>query len=108
MRARRVTISAMFMMEGFRDCDYNKALLVWNQGAIELTNHLADWAEEAERMYDALSSGDHSGVYEYEVCSPFGTWFGTTMVMTGEPPTLTQSKEALTGLVEEFSKRNSE
>ena len=90
-------ITAAFFMEGLHDArpdhnvkpNYDVLIETWGQGCIELVDALVSYVPLATRLCDAgavASEGMYPGVFDYEVSSCFGKWFGEHILETGEEP----------------------
>lgn len=95
-----------FMMEGLRDLDYDAVLEKWGQGCLEMvmemTGHVPYLMSLVE---DAMQHGcEFPGVLDYEVCAPFGKWFGECVLADAEgmAPNSEDCKRALRDLVYRF------
>lgn len=91
------SINAAFMAEGLRDNDYQQVLASYSEGALELVQeitkyipYLVDLIEEAESVVE-----DYPGVFEYEVTSCFGKWFGEEVLRTKEAPSTEDCRQWL-------------
>lgn len=74
-----------FFMEGLRDLDYQAVLDTWGQGCLELVDQMTTQADLLDRLCTNVENAlGHSlsfpGIFEYEVCSEFGTWFGKYVI----------------------------
>lgn len=73
-----------FMMEGVRDLErsegitYEDIYTAWGDGVAEMVDYMTSFAEYIEegvnKRYDPEIG--FPGVFDYEVSSPFGSWFG--------------------------------
>lgn len=105
-------VYAAFMMEGLRDyCDtqhgrsgYTQLLEHWGNGCWELVAELcahAKYFDEAVAPYIDDDVG-FPGVFEYEVCSPFGIWFAEYVMKHGYVPIVSEAKAEIDRLVLDF------
>lgn len=84
---------AAFFMEGLRDSgDYHELLDTWGHGCVELVQEMTSHSAYLGSLVDAVEKAfedslDFPGVFEYEVCSPFGKWFAEIVRCTGATPT---------------------
>jgi hypothetical protein len=84
------TYSAFFM-EGVFDQDYDKVILTWGNGCIELVSEIVAYASHLHCLVGAAEkarndSTNYPGVIEYEVCAPFGRWIGKYVIAHGTMP----------------------
>ncbi len=90
-------ITAAFFMEGLHDArpghdikpDYDGLIARWNKGCIELVDTLVSYAPLTIHLCDAAAianDGIYPGVFDYEVSSPFGKWFGEHILEHGDEP----------------------
>jgi hypothetical protein len=104
-------ITAGFFMEGLHDAraddtvqaSYDVLLETWGKGCIELVDALVSYVPFTNQLCEAAaiaSDGNYPGVFNYEVSSYFGTWFGEYIIEHGgdEPPKI----EAYAWLVKEI------
>jgi hypothetical protein len=103
-------ITAAFFIEGLHDArpdknvkpDYEGLIEKWNKGCIELVDALVNYVPFALELCEAGAAacdGTYPGVFDYEVSSCFGKWFGEHVLEHGgnEPPQI----EACAWLVKE-------
>ena len=102
-------ITAAFFMSGLHDArpdhdvkpNYDGLIEIWNKGCIELVDALVSYVPLTITLCEAgalMCDGNYLGVFDYEVSSSFGKWFGEYILKHGEePPQL----EAYAWLVEE-------
>lgn len=98
-------IVGAFFMEGMRDVgDYDDLIIRWARGCYELVYEVTRYAEYCWKLAEAggAVTGEFYGVYDYDVSSPFGTWFAKTILETGEPPTRSQCRIWLLNAAEAF------
>lgn len=95
-------ITAAFFMEGLHDAQsdslsptpgksshYDTLLTTWDQGCIELVDTLVSHVPLTLQLCEAAAQacdGDYPGVFDYEVSSCFGRWFGEQILQQGEAP----------------------
>lgn len=103
-------ITAAFFMEGLYDIRtqpgnqpaYNNLLNIWDKGCIELVDALTAYVPFTLKLKEAGSlacDGNHPGVFDYEVSSCFGKWFGEYILShKGDEP---QQLEACAWLVKD-------
>lgn len=110
-----ISTCTAFIRDGMNDNDadrYRQVLNAWGEGALELAQKAAGYAilaasvvREVDRVnVDAFIEFQicWPGVYEYEVCEPFGKWFADHLVEKGDAPSLEESEKTLLGMVREF------
>jgi|WetSurMetagenome_2_1015567.scaffolds.fasta_scaffold140867_3 hypothetical protein len=86
-------------MEGLHDArpepntkpDYDALIATWNKGCIELVDALVSYVPFTLKLCEAgakACDGTYPGVFDYEVSSCFGRWFGEFILEHGgdEPP----------------------
>ena len=107
---RHQLITAAFFIEGLHDArpdgdvkpNYDGLIEIWNKGCIELVDALVSYVPLAIKLCDAgaiACDGCYPGVFDYEVSSYFGKWFGEYILEHGdEPPKI----EAYAWLVKEI------
>jgi hypothetical protein len=99
---------AAFMMEGLLDLNdraaYSRMLSKWDGGCYELIDMMTDYIPFIERLVAAaLADGaQYGGILEYEVCNPFGQWFGSEVERTGDVPIEIEAHAKLSELVTEY------
>ena len=91
---------AAFFMEGLRDAgDYEALLDKWGKGCVELVSTLMGYVDFTLACSDAADKivGDDGwpGVFEYEVCSEFGEWFGKHVLEHGHGPDRQEAQDWL-------------
>jgi hypothetical protein len=91
-------ITAAFFMEGLYDIRiqpgnqpaYDNLLTMWDKGCIELVGALTAYVPFTLKLSEAGSrvcDGNHPGVFDYEVSSCFGKWYGEYILShKGETP----------------------
>lgn len=98
-------VYAAFFMEGLHDAGYGMVVESWGCGCVELVEEVCSYVEYVEqRAIQMCLALDHSfpGVFEYEVCSPFGRWFGEHVIQHLDSPAKEQCEEQLDKLMLEF------
>lgn len=98
-------LHAAFMMEGLHEAGYDACIKTWDQGCIELVSALVAYAPYAESLIAAAQSigqDNFPGVFDYEVSSPFGKWFGEHLLYNGDVPSEDTAKEWLRNAVVVF------
>lgn len=103
------SVYGAFMMEGVRDyckdsLGYAKLLEHWNNGCYELVNELCNCASYFDTAAEPYVDSDcgFPGVFEYEVCNPFGIWFAEYIMKHGYAPIEAEIKVEIDRLVLEF------
>jgi len=81
LRTMAIAIYSAFFMEGLRDSDYAAVLARWGSGCVELVDEMIGYAPFLNDLVVAAEAVrcnelSHPGVLVYDVCSPFGHWFG--------------------------------
>ena len=95
---RQQLITAAFLMEGLHDArpeqgvkpNYDELITIWNKGCIELVDSLVSYVPFAIQFCEAAAiatNGTYPGVFDYEVSSSFGKWFGEHILAHGDKPT---------------------
>ena len=94
----RQLITAAFFMDGLHNArpDYNVKpsydglIGIWSKGCIELVDALVSYVPLTITLCEAAAlacDGSYPGVFDYEVSSSFGKWFGEYILEHGnEPP----------------------
>lgn len=93
----QMLITAAFFMEGLHDArpapdipaNYDVLIETWGQGCIELVDALVSYVPLTIRLCNAAASASddrYPGVFDYEVSSPFGKWFGEYILQHGDAP----------------------
>lgn len=94
---REQLITAAFFMEGLHDArpghnvkpNYDVLVETWGKGCIELVDSLVSYAPLTIQLCEAAAiacDGIYPGVFDYEVSSPFGKWFGEHILEHGDAP----------------------
>jgi hypothetical protein len=93
-------ITAAFFIEGLHDArpasnvkpNYDVLIETWGKGCIELVDALVSYVPFTSHLCEAAANacdGNYPGVFDYEVSSSFGKWFGVYILEHGdEPPKL--------------------
>lgn len=90
-------ITAAFFIEGLHDArpapavptNYDVLIETWGQGCIELMDELVSYVPLTIQLGNAAASAcdeQYPGVFDYEVSSPFGKWFGEYILEHGYAP----------------------
>lgn len=108
---RNQLLTAAFFVEGLHDVKpggYDAIITTWNKGCIELVDALVSYVPFTIQLcnYGAIASdGIYPGVFDYEVSSPFGKWFGEYVLEHGgEEPSQKEAQAWLVKAVDEFFK----
>jgi len=94
---RQQLITAAFFIEGLHDArpdhnikpNYDVLIETWGKGCIELVDALVAYVPFTTKLCEAAAltcDGNYPGVFDYEVSSPFGKWFGEHILETGDEP----------------------
>ncbi len=100
---RQQLITAAFFMEGLHDArpnhnvkpNYDLLIETWGKGCIELVDALVAYVPLTIRLCEAAAiacDGNYPGVFDYEVSSDFGRWFGEHIFEHGDEPLLKNSQ----------------
>lgn len=92
------TINAAFMAEGLRDNDYQQVLASYSEGGIELIQELTKYIPyllDLIEMAETVVIDNYPGVFEYEVTSCFGKWFGEEILRTKHTPSTEDCRQWL-------------
>lgn len=103
--AKDECVTAAFLMEGLHDAGYDKCIEAWDKGCIELVSELAAYAPEIVRLCNAFAEiigYEFPGVFDYEVSSSFGAWFGKQIIATGLAPSKESAHSELQKLMLSF------
>lgn len=76
-------VIAAFFTEGLNDAGYDNVIESWNRGAYELIQEITAYAPYLEGLLNAGHAATNewgAGVFDYEVSSPFGSWFGLYVI----------------------------
>ena len=99
-------IYAAFMMEGLHNVGYDEAIKAWDNGCLELVQIMCEYAKHADTLVEAAIKAhadlDFAGVFDYEVCTPFGEWFGKYVIEHEGVPETKEGLMMLTKLATEF------
>src|SRR3989338_10882601 len=91
-------ITAAFFMEGLHDAKhggYDALIPAWGKGCIEMVDALVSYVPFTIKLCEAAaiaSDGNYPGVFDYEVSSPFGKWFGEYILEHGDEPPQAEAK----------------
>jgi hypothetical protein len=97
--------SAAFMMEGLHDVGYDAAINAWELGCLELVTEMVQYAPIADKLHDMgyYENGfSCPGVFDYEVSSEFGRWFGAYVIANKTTPSRGSGEAELVRLSERF------
>lgn len=94
---RQHLITAAFLMEGLHDArpdhnvkpNYDVLIETWGKGCIELVDALVSHVPLTITLCEAAAiacDGNYPGVFDYEVSSSFGKWFGEYILEHGDEP----------------------
>lgn len=94
---RNHLITAAFFIEGLHDArpdhnvkpNYDVLVETWGKGCIELVDSLVSYVPLTIKLCEAAAvacDGNYPGVFDYEVSSPFGKWFGEHILEQGDEP----------------------
>lgn len=102
-----------FMMEGLQDLDYEAVIQHWGQGCLEMVMEMTQHVPYLMELVNAqLALGrEFPGVLDYEVCAPFGSWFGNQVLEDcgrGQMPASAQCRAKLEELVSTFFSQGEE
>ncbi len=90
MNSNDTNIYSAFFMEGLSASNYGEMLEAWGQGCYELVSEICEYAPRLQRMVEAAFRAkpdlDYPGVFEYEVCAPFGTMINQSILDAGDTP----------------------
>ncbi len=101
-------VTAAFLMEGLHDAGYDKCIEVWGQGCIELVSELMYYAPKLVGLCESCAeviAFDFPGVFDYEVSSPFGNWFGNQIIETSQAPSRDTAHSVMRDMVLSFFKQ---
>lgn len=110
---RNHLITAAFFMEGMHDArpgndvkpNYDVLIETWGLGCIELVDTLVGYVPFATRLCEAAAiacDGNYPGVFDYEVSSSFGKWFGEHILEYGDEPSRENAETWLIFHIGEF------
>jgi hypothetical protein len=91
-------IVAAFFMDGLAVKKLESVNKAWDSGFYELVYEITRYAEFCWTLADVggNATGDFPGVFDYEVSTPFGTWFGEWILAhNGSPPDAKDCREWL-------------
>jgi hypothetical protein len=106
-------ITAGFFMEGLHDArpdhnvkpNYDVLIETWGQGCIELVDALVSYVPLTTTLCEAAAiacDGNYPGVFDYEVSSAFGKWFGEHILAQGDEPSQINAHSWLVSHLKEF------
>ncbi len=106
-------ITAGFFIEGLQDAstgenvrpNYDVLIETWGKGCIELVDALVSYVPLATKLCEAAAlacDGNYPGVFDYEVSSRFGKWFGEHILQHGHEPSEIRASAWLIGHIGEF------
>lgn len=99
---------AAFMMEGLCDLAdptlYSNIVDAWGKGCYELVDCMTDYIPFLVQLVNAKLGDieEFPGILEYDVCNPFGVWFGEEVLRTGDAPIELEAHGKLSQLVNDF------
>ena len=103
-------IIAAFLMEGLHDAGCNNVLDAWDCGCVELIDEVTDYVPFIKLMCDTgekIGEG-FPGVFDYEVTSPFGKWFGLYIFDYRNAPCIQDRLDKIEELATNFFLRGAE
>jgi hypothetical protein len=109
----QMLITAAFFMEGLHDArpapavpaNYDVLIETWGKGCVELVDALVSYVPLTIRLCNAAASANddlYPGVFDYEVSSPFGKWFGEFILQHGNAPSQAEADSWLAKEVAAF------
>lgn len=101
-------VTAAFLMEGLHDAGYDKCIEAWGKGGIELVSELVSYTPNLVNLCEscgAIVGHNFPGVFDYEVSSSFGDWFGNQIIETGQAPSKELAHSVMRELVLDFFKQ---
>lgn len=104
------TVCAAFIQEGMMrgsQAAYNRLLHAWFYGALELITAASRYADYAVTLAEQAVGQkiEFPGVYAYEVCAPFGTWFAEFVEKHHRSPSEEEARHMMEALSETFFKQ---
>lgn len=110
---RQQLITAGFFIEGLQDAstgenvrpNYDVLIETWGKGCIELVDSLVSYVPLATSLCEAAARACHDnypGVFDYEVSSRFGKWFGEHILQHGHEPSQLKASAWLISHIGEF------
>lgn len=99
---RNACTTAIYMAEGMSVSDEIRE--AWCQGELELMMELSEYAIMSEEILRDMNPEDYPGVYDYEVSTNFGDWFGKYIVEHKGAPTTLIAEEKLRNLIKGWFK----
>lgn len=92
-----VSAHAAFFMEGLHEADYSKVIAACNNqnmGVIEMVLGIVVYADFIENVLTLIGDEEsYPGVFDYEVSSPFGKWYGEYIIVHNDVPAEKVAKE---------------
>jgi hypothetical protein len=82
-------VHGAFIMEGVFHANFADTVdAAWGKGWLELVTAIAEYVPVIGAVIDAADSvsAAYPGVFEYEVCTPFGRWLAARVTETGDLP----------------------
>ena len=92
-----------FFIDGMTLSD--ELLKKWNQGCYELVYEVTRYAEYCWQLAEAggeATGGEFPGIYDYDVSTEFGKWFGGYIVGYGHSPSPETCRIKLINLAHDF------
>lgn len=103
---KNIAVTAAFFMDGIHEFGFNRVIeaAAGRMGCIEWVEELCSYAEYTCRLAQAGGEalGDFPGVFDYEVSTYFGKWFGEQLEALGDVPTKAQCRTWILNDVEKF------
>lgn len=107
-------VAAFFMkglVEDITGSRYSNLLKAWGHGSDTLVRELTQYSQYcwdlSEAAWNALTEG-FPGVYDYEVCVGFGTWFGDHLAEYKKAPSSDEAHNKILELAKEFFSQSSD
>lgn len=106
-------ITAGFFIEGLQNAsaadnilpNYDALIEAWGKGCIELVDSLVSYVPLATRLCETTAlacDGNYPGVFDYEVSSCFGQWYGEHILKHGNEPSQLKANAWLIRHIGEF------
>lgn len=102
-------ITAAFFMEGLHEAGYDDCIKAWDKGCLEMIYELTSYVPFLTQLAatHVAAGEEYPGVFDYEVSSPFGCWFGRYILnVNSDGPTRKRCEEWLTEAVAQFFAQN--
>ena len=110
-------ITAAFFMEGLHDArldhnvkpNYDVLVETWGKGCIELVDSLVSYVPLTIKLCESAAIAcdeNYPGVFDYEVSSGFGKWFGEYILEHGDEPSKENAQTWLVFRIREFFTQN--